>query len=102
MSRSAIDALRKTITEALADGLDTQTEPIPETMKDREKIADCLREIDSQDFKQKLIVAGFADHPIGENSCAECMYYVVSGRWCALPEIALPVEPEWWCRLWRI
>ncbi|MCC7529319.1 MAG: hypothetical protein IT342_12420 [Candidatus Melainabacteria bacterium] len=102
MSKSAINERRETFAAVLAEGLHIQLEPIPETLLDREKVADGLREIDREDYRQKLIVAGFADHPIGENSCAQCMYYVVSGRWCALPEIALPVEPHWWCRLWRI
>jgi hypothetical protein len=31
----------------------------------------------------------------------ECMYFVVHRKWCELPELAWPVEPEWWCRLWR-
>jgi hypothetical protein len=24
------------------------------------------------------------------------------GRWCDLPELAVKVEPDWWCRPWRI
>ncbi|MCC7528335.1 MAG: hypothetical protein IT342_07420 [Candidatus Melainabacteria bacterium] len=97
-----MDQLRETFAAVLAEGLQTQLEPIPETLKNREKVANGLREIDREDYRKKLIVAGFADHPIWENSCAQCMYYVVSGRWCAPPEIALPVEPHWWCLLWRI
>jgi hypothetical protein len=30
------------------------------------------------------------------------MYYMVHSKCCDLPELALPVEPDWWCRLWRI
>lgn len=31
-----------------------------------------------------------------------CMYFLVHRKWCDLPELSVPVEPEWWCRLWRI
>jgi hypothetical protein len=63
-----------------------------------------LRELGRDDLNQKLIVSGFVDHPYGHEGrrCLECMYYRVHRKWCALPAIALPVEPEWWCRLWRI
>jgi hypothetical protein len=30
------------------------------------------------------------------------MYYLIRRRHCALPELDLPVEPDWSCRLWRI
>jgi hypothetical protein len=30
------------------------------------------------------------------------MYYKVHRRYCELPELDFPVEPEWSCRLWRI
>lgn len=102
MSKNAIDELRETISQLLSEGLKTQIGPVPETLQDREAITDSLRELDRKHYEEILVVAGFADHPVFENRCAECMYYVTSSRWCALPEIALPVEPEWWCRLWRI
>jgi hypothetical protein len=34
--------------------------------------------------------------------CQECMYYLVHRKWCDLPELFVPVEPDWYCRLWRI
>ena len=37
-----------------------------------------------------------------EQACETCMYYKVHRRYCELPELELPVEPEWSCRLWRI
>lgn len=30
------------------------------------------------------------------------MYYQVHRKWCNLPELAVPVKPDWWCRLRRI
>jgi hypothetical protein len=50
------------------------------------------------------VVGGFTNHPYGpeQQRCMECMYYLVHHKWCDLPELAVPVEPEWWCRLWRI
>jgi hypothetical protein len=41
-------------------------------------------------------------HPGNRMRCLECMYYYNHRKWCAWPEIDLPPEPEWWCRLWRI
>ena len=58
------------------------------------------------DLRTKLAIAGFTLAPVEhgglEQSCETCMYYQVHRKWCALPELDLPVEPEWSCRLWRI
>lgn len=104
MSRSEHDILRKRIADLLASGLSTQTEPFPETEKEFGEILTMLRELPPDDLESKLVIAGFVDHPYGEEKqrCLECMYYLVHRKWCDLPELALPVEPEWWCRLWRI
>jgi len=104
VSKTEDDALRYKIGEILANGLATQTEPFPE---DHVRFAELLlelRRIDPDDLEQKLVISGFIDHPYGEESqrCLECMYYLVHRKWCDLPELAVPVEPEWWCRLWRI
>lgn len=54
----------------------------------------------------KLRLAGFTAHPVThdgiEQACASCMYYLVHRRWCELPELNLPVRPEWSCNVWRI
>lgn len=88
----------------MADGLKTQTEPFPEDNHQFEQVLVELREIPPDDLEQKLVVSGFIDHPYGEDEqrCLECMYYLVHRKWCDLPELDLPVEPDWWCRLWRI
>jgi len=97
------DVLHK-ITTLLANGLKTQTEPFPETEKEFGKILNELRELAPDDLQGKLVIGGFQDHPYGEEQyrCMECMYYLVHRKWCDLPELAVPVEAEWWCRLWRI
>jgi hypothetical protein len=104
MSVMQDDADRAKIGELLATGLVTKTEPFPETDKEFSAILNELRALDPKDLKSKLVIGGFVDHPYGEEQyrCMECMYYLVHRKWCDLPELAVPVEPEWWCRLWRI
>ena len=97
-------AVLKAIADMLENGLETQVEPFPETDKEFSDILIQLRQLDPKDLKAKLVVGGFLDHPYGpeKQRCLECMYYLVHRRWCDLPELAVPVEPEWYCRLWRI
>jgi hypothetical protein len=79
----------KEIADMMAAGLKTQVEPFPETDKEFADILVKLRQLDPNDLPDK-------------QRCMECMYYLVHRRWCDLPELAVPVEPDWWCRLWRI
>jgi hypothetical protein len=97
-------AVLTNIAELLRDGLATQTEPFPETDKEFAQLLTQLRQIPRDDLRQKLVVAGFVDKPYGpeQQRCMECMYFLVHRRWCDLPELAVPVDPDWWCRLWRI
>lgn len=92
------------ITRMLRDGLETRTEPFPETDKEFAVLLTELRGTPGDDLRQKLVIAGFVDKPYGpeQQRCMECMYFLVHRRWCDLPELAVPVEPNWWCRLWRI
>ena len=92
------------IAQLMRDGLKTQTEPFPETDKEFAAILDELRDLPRDELKERLVVAGFVDKPYGpdQQRCMECMYFLVHRRWCDLPELAVPVEPDWWCRLWRI
>jgi hypothetical protein len=98
------DSLLETIAKMLAGGLKTQTEPFPETDREFADILTQLRQLDPSDLEGKLVIGGFVDHPYGPDRqrCMECMYFLVHRRWCDLPELAVPVDPEWWCRLWRI
>lgn len=104
MSEENDDKLRDQIAQLMADGLETQTEPYPEDNNQFEEILDELRKLGDDDLVGKLKVSGFVNQPYGEDQarCLECMYYLVHRKWCDLPELAVPVEPEWWCRLWRI
>ncbi len=104
MSVSETDGILDKITKLLASGLKTKTEPFPETEKEFGEILNELRELSPDDLEGKLVIAGFLNHPYGEEQyrCMECMYYLVHRKWCDLPELAVPVEPDWWCRLWRI
>jgi hypothetical protein len=104
MNKDEEDALRGSIARKLSSGLATMTEPVPVDDADLAEIVNELREVPRTDVDRKLVISGFVDHPYGDEAhrCLECMYYRVHRKWCALPAIALPVEPEWWCRLWRI
>jgi len=104
MSVSETGGVLHKITKLLANGLKTKTEPFPETEKEFGEILKDLRELGPDDLEGKLVIGGFLNHPYGEEQyrCMECMYYLVHRKWCDLPEPAVPVEPDWWCRLWRI
>ncbi len=104
MSSSDDDRLRDQIGAMMATGLKTQTEPFPETDKEFGQLLAQVRELASDDLKGKLVLTGFVDKPYGADQmrCQECMYYLVHRKWCDLPELAVPVEADWWCRLWRI
>ncbi len=97
-------ATREKIAKLLADGLKTRTEPFPETQTEFAAILAELRDLAPDDLEGKLVVSGTLDHPYGEaqQRCLECMYFLVNRKWCDIPERSIPVEPEWWCRLWRI
>ncbi len=96
--------LLRMIEDHFAAGLETRVEPFPETDREFAKILDELRPLSVEELRQKLIVSGWLLTPYGEDEmrCQECMYYLVHRRWCDLPELDLPAEPDWYCRLWRI
>jgi hypothetical protein len=96
--------IRKLMTEAMANGLQTQTEPFPDLTEDFTALVAECGALDENDIKGKMVLTGWIDKPYGEDNmrCQECMYYLVHRKWCDLPELDLPAEPDWWCRLWRI
>ena len=96
--------LVRRIAEMLANGLQTQVEPFPRTEKEFYEIQDALRALPPDDVKGRLVIGGFLDHPYGEDNwrCADCIYYLANRKWCDLPELMVPVEPDWYCRLWRM
>jgi hypothetical protein len=104
MSAAEQTALLRQITEMLASGLETRVEPFPKTEKEFAVVAGELRALKPGDLKGKLVIGGFVDHPYGPDNarCADCIYYLANRKWCDLPELAVPVEPDWYCRLWRM
>ena len=105
MTSEADDSLRKEIADLLAGGLETEAFPRAEESAQVNAIVSRLQ-TEGTDLTAKLVIAGFTDHTITvddlEQPCETCMYYLVRRRFCDLPELELPVEPEWSCRLWRI
>jgi len=96
---------REEIRVLLTSGLKTEIYPRADTHEQVQEIIARLRE-PGLALKDKLVIGGFTDHPIEhgglEQPCETCMYYAVHRRYCELPELDCPVEPEWSCRLWRI
>ncbi len=96
---------REEIRSLLAGGLQTEVSPRADTPEQRESIVHRLR-TQAGDLKAKLVIAGFGLKPIEHGGfvqhCETCMYFRIHGKHCELPELEVPVEPEWSCRLWRI
>jgi hypothetical protein len=94
----------RTIAEMMESGLETQVEPFPETEKEFAEIIGELRALEPDDLENKLIIAGFLNRPHGPDKlrCMECINFLVNRKWCDLPELMVPVEADWYCRLWRI
>jgi hypothetical protein len=100
----ADDALRSQIATLLAGGLAVEVFPRADTHE--QVLAITARLQAAHGLEQKLAIGGFTLAPVEhegiDQACETCMYYLVHRRWCELPELNLPVEPEWSCRLWRI
>ncbi|HEX2139005.1 MAG TPA: hypothetical protein VHG33_04765 [Woeseiaceae bacterium] len=99
-----LQELRARIAELLALGLETEIEPFPITEKEFAEILTRLRALEPENLEAKLIIGGFKDYPHGPDNwrCADCIYYLARRKWCDLPELAVPVEADWYCRLWRM
>jgi hypothetical protein len=102
MSEQSDAELLDRIAKMLHAGLKTMSEPVPEDNFQVDAIVKELAGIPADDVEKKLVVSGYLNHPVEEMRCLECMYYLNHRKWCNLPEINLPAEPDWWCRLWRI
>ena len=100
------EAQRLKVWKYLDVGLVTESEPRADSQADVEAIVARLRLLAPDDVIGKLTVAGFYEAPVEyggiDQSCETCVYFQVHRRHCELPEIDLPVEPHWSCRLWRI
>ncbi len=100
------EATRVEIAKMLKNGLKTEVWPRAETSEDVNGIVSRLQVEAGDDLEKKLVISGFTDYTVEadeiEQPCETCMYYKVHAKFCDLPELMLPVEPEWSCRLWRI
>ena len=98
-------ALREDLKQKL-HRLTTEVEPRAYSHDEILDVVSRLQKIKDDDYDNKLIVAGFTLHPYGdedlEQACETRMYYLVHKKFCELPELMLPVEEDWSCRLWRI
>jgi hypothetical protein len=99
------DATRAEIKRLLHNGLHTEVQPRADTHETVQEIIGRLRVSDGS-LVNRLVIGGFTLDPVThgdiEQACESCMYYLIHRRYCELPELALPVEPNWSCRLWRI
>jgi hypothetical protein len=99
------DLRREEIASLLASGLQTDAFPRADSQEQVQEIVMRLRKA-GDDLKAKLVIGGFTNYPVEhgglEQPCETCMYYLVHRKYCELPELNCPVEPEWSCRLWRI
>ncbi|CAN5221415.1 hypothetical protein BH10ACI1_BH10ACI1_10230 [soil metagenome] len=101
------DALREKLGEMLADGLETDWQNRAYNSPEVAEVVNKLQIVEKDDWKQKLIIGGFTNYPYGEDeeivqSCETCMYYLKHRKYCELPSLDCPVEPEWSCIVWRI
>ena len=99
------DVVRSKAKALLSDGLKTDVYPRADDHDQFQNILKQLQESDGS-LEARLVIGGFTLEPIEhggiEQPCETCMYYLVHRRYCELPELDVPVEPEWSCRLWRI
>lgn len=96
--------IREEISALLSGGLQTEVFPRADTHEEVQEIVTRLRAASS--LKDKLVIGGFTlntiEHGGIEQPCETCMYYLTHRQFCVLPELDVPVEAEWSCRLWRI
>jgi hypothetical protein len=106
MTYEAREALRDEIETCLASGLPTESRARADTSETAIQIVTRLRTEAGDDMRSKLVVGGFTNHPVyaggSFQACKSCMYFQPHRQHCELPELDLPVKPQWSCRLWRI
>jgi hypothetical protein len=58
------------------------------------------------DLKERCVIAGLARKPVEDDgitkACDNCIYFLGRREWCDLPELNIPVDPDWYCDLWRV
>ncbi|CAE6784452.1 hypothetical protein [Nitrospira defluvii] len=108
--KDADDILRSKLQQLLKDGLKTEVEPRAYTSEMVTQLVSRLQAIPPDHYADKLTAAGVTLTPYAppeddddlKQSCETCMYFVIHRQFCDLPELHLPVEKDWSCRLWRI
>ena len=105
MGTQGSNAVRHEIRMILSSGVGTEAFPRADTHEAMQDIIQRLREHGGS-LEAKIVIGGFTISKILHNDqvqvCKTCMYYLRHQRHCDLPELDVPVEPEWSCRLWRI
>ena len=102
--------LLQRIDQLLSGGLQTNSHSRAYSSYEVGTVIAALQQVSPGDLQGRLRKAGFTLHPyVGpedpdaiEQSCATCMYFERHRGVCDLPELLLPVRPEWSCILWRI
>lgn len=106
LHRATDDTVRAWADGLLAFGIDPILEPFPRTQNEFLAIVEELRSLHEHDLIGRLRIGGFTNYSIGEGEdiqrCQECIYYHPNRKWCDLPELPIPVEAHWWCRLWKL
>ncbi len=108
-STAADSALRAKLAGLLESGLRTEWRERAGDSDAVNRIVARLAAVAPDDQPARLCIAGFtvtpfegADVDAISQACETCMYYASHRQFCELPELRLPVRPEWSCRLWRI
>jgi hypothetical protein len=106
LNRATDDTVRVWADGLLAFGIDPIIEPFPKTQHEFLAIVEELRALHENDLIERLRIGGFTNYSMGEGEdiqrCKECIYYHPNRKWCDLPELPIPVDAHWWCRLWKL
>ncbi|MDD5375709.1 hypothetical protein [Acidithiobacillus sp.] len=98
--------IRARLEKLLLAGLRTETEPRAYDLEMQQSVLTRLQSVPAEEIAKRIGIAGFTLHPYAaegiEEACETCMYFLSHRQFCALPELMLPVRPDWSCRLWRI
>ena len=102
-------ALRDKLGALLRDGLQTEWCDRADSSQEVNRVVAMLAAVGPADHRALLRIAGFTpaafqpeDADDIAQACETCMYFVIHRKFCDLPELRIPVQPEWSCRLWRI
>jgi hypothetical protein len=105
LNRASDDTVRIWVDGLLQFGIDPIIEPFPQAQHEFLAIVDQLRALHENDLIGRLRIGGFTSYGMGEGEavqrCRDCTYYQPNRKWCDLPELPIPVDAHWGCRLWK-